>query len=432
MPLSPTFLPSAPISADWTPILEGELAIRAEAALEAITQALPKRFYDRSLSSGSAGAALYYAYLALSGRGDMNQALAHLHDAAASLGGGRHSPSLYGGFTGIAWAVGHVRRLLPESPEEDLNEAIDEALLDFVGRSPWRLDYDLVSGLVGYGLYALDRLERPTGFRILRQVITRLDETKTRMLDGLAWRTAPVLLPEWQREMDPDGYYNLGLAHGNPAVIALLAQACQAGVPEALPLLEGAVSWLLAQQLPEGAGCCFRTTVPVGPGRQDPNPSRIAWCYGDLGLGVALLWAARIVGRDDWERSALAVLRACAGRGVVGAGVRDAGLCHGAAGNAHLFNRVWQATGEEALRRASLLWFERALALRKEGWGLAGSRAFMPSLNGEDTRPWVDHPGLLEGCAGIGLALLAALAPQRPDWDRFLMVCLPPRGVLGA
>jgi hypothetical protein len=255
-----------------------------------------------------------------------------------------------------------------------------------------------------------------------------LDATKTEVDGGFTWHTAPNLLPQWQRELHPEGYFNLGLAHGVPAVIALLGQANALGVhaPRSLTLLEGAVAWLLAQKNPEGSGSCFATIVSPRYA-QETGPSRIAWCYGDLGLGVALLWAARSVGRGDWEAEALAIARLAAKREVAKAGVRDAGLCHGAAGNAHIFNRLWQATGEELFREAALTWFEETLALRQPGLGLGGFRAWMPGPEAKDNpEPWVDAEGLLEGAAGIGLALLAAVTPMEPQWDRMLMVTLPP------
>jgi hypothetical protein len=45
-------------------------------------------------------------------------------------------------------------------------------------------------------------------------------------------------------------------------------------------MLDGAVAWLLAQRLP-GAGAAFPSYVGAGI---DPRPTRLAWCYGDLGL----------------------------------------------------------------------------------------------------------------------------------------------------
>ncbi len=423
--LSPVVTP--PRTGGWSPLLTGDLAVRAEAALAAIAKALPAQFPTGDLATGSAGAALFYSYLHESGRGGEARAHAHLGDAIASLGEGVQWPSFYSGFTGIAWAVEHLQGRLVAPSEEDLNEDIDAGLEQLLSQSPWPLDYDLVSGLIGYGTYGWERQARPSGQRILHQVLTRLQEIHTRTEGGLTWHTHPDLLPAWQRELDPEGYFNLGLAHGVPGIIALLGQASALGFEAADPLLEGAVSWLLAQRLPEGMGSCFASVVPLGESGRESRPTRISWCYGDLGLGLALLLAARATGRRDWEASALEVLRISARRTFAESGTQDAGLCHGAAGNGHLYNRIWQATGEPVFREAALRWFESTLTLRHEGRGIAGFQAYMPAAAGAESRdPWVDAPGLLEGATGIGLALLAALSPQRPEWDRCLLIAVDP------
>src|SRR5439155_20242508 len=96
---------------------------------------------------------------------------------------------------------------------------------------------------------------------------------------GLHLVHAPELLPQWQREICPNGYYNLGLAHGVPGVIAVLGGAVAAGVrPDVAPqLLEGSVKWLLGKQLPADADTAFASWA--GPGIEERG-SRLAWCYG--------------------------------------------------------------------------------------------------------------------------------------------------------
>jgi hypothetical protein len=41
------------------------------------------------------------------------------------------------------------------------------------------------------------------------------------------------------------------------------------------------------------------------------------------------------------------------------------------------------------------------------------------------TSRWSDETGFLTGAAGIGLALLAALTPVEPEWDRVLLLSFP-------
>ena len=159
-------------------------------------------------------------------------------------------------------------------------------------------------------------------------------------------------------------------------------------------------------------------------------PARLAWCYGDPGISLALLSAARAAGEPEWERQAVAVARAAATRPRDEGGVVDGGLCHGAAGLAHLYNRLFQATRDPFFKTEALAWIERLLALRRPGEGIAGWQAWRPI--GEITGPdpelgWVADPGFLTGAAGIGLALLGAISPVEPAWDRVLLSSAPPR-----
>src|SRR5262249_41487720 len=146
---------------------------------------------------------------------------------------------------------------------------------------------------------------------------------------------------------------------------------------------------------------------------------------GDLSVAAALLVAGRCAGLPAWEREGLAIARRAAGRPPEESGVRDAGLCHGAAGVGHLFNRMYQATGGPTLGAAARSWFRRTLAMRRPGRGVGGYQAFRPDLGADAA--WVDDPGILTGAAGIALALLAAITPVEPAWDRSLLLSAPPR-----
>jgi len=328
-------------------------------------------------------------------------------------------PSLYGGFTGVAWAVAHLQQDLFESDSEDSTKAVDEALRDLTNRQAWRSNYDLVGGLVGLGVYALERLPARAAVACLEGVLDRLDEISERRSGGVTWHTAPELLPPWQLKLCPNGYYNLGLAHGCPGVIALLGAVWAVGIrrKRVRRLLEGAVAWLLRHRRRSRSGSQFSAWIVPGGDRED---CRSAWCYGDPGVAAALLCAARSVGEPTWELEALRIARRAAARPPEESGVLDAGLCHGASGLAHVFNRMYQTTGDPVLGRAARFWFERTLEMRKPGRGVGGFRALQARQDG--TRFWEDMPGLLNGAAGIGLALLAAATPIEPEWDRMLLL----------
>jgi lantibiotic biosynthesis protein len=428
----------------WRPLLEGDLADQAWEAVNAIAQALEgwspggeQLSADFFVGGGAAGVALFHGYFA---KGVDAEAERHaermeqlLEEAVEALATTPMRPTLYAGFTGIAWTMEHISRLLAEeeqeAEDEDMNEEIDQALLTALSRQGWEGDYDLISGLVGFGVYALERVPRPSAVRCLEAIVDRLDESAERKGEEVTWFTPPEMLPSTNREHSPLGYYNLGVAHGVPGVIALLADACRLGIREerARPMLEGAVRWLLSQQLTEERGACYSSWV--GPGIE-PRPSRLAWCYGDPGIAATLLYAARAVGMDEWESTALTIAAQAARAKPEDSGVRDAGLCHGAFGLAHLYNRIHQAGGGELFADAARLWYRLGLEMRKPDGDIPSIGGFVAWRPGPDMEMgWEADPGFLTGATGVGLALLAALTPVEPEWDRLLMVAIPPRGL---
>jgi hypothetical protein len=407
----------------WRPVLEGALRRRALASVSEIAAALPtlarRESLDASLAGGHAGLAVACAYLARAGFGGRRKAAKHFGRAAQIMSAENAGPSLHGGDTGVAWAAAHLAKQFSDFATAEINATVDPALYEQLARPSRRGDYDLINGLVGFGVYALECLPEPSAVKCLRRVVDRLEECAVRRPDGVTFSTPPTPPARGRRS---EIIYDLGVAHGVGGVVAFLGGVCASGFAraKARPLLEGVVRWLLKQKMRDGRRGCFPYFVGPHVRRQR---ARLAWCYGDAGLAAALLVAARGAGESAWEREALKIARVAAERVAERSGVMDAALCHGAAGLGHVFNRIFQATGEDWSRRASSLWFGRALGMRRPGEGVGGFLCFQRDERGE--AHMVADAGLLEGAAGIALALLAASTPHEPSWDRALLLSLP-------
>lgn len=411
----------------WQPILTGDARIEAILSAREIAAAIRmagSAEHDHwSLAGGDTGIALFFAYLdrLCPGEGYDEQAAERIERAIQCVASVPMQPALYSGFPGIAWTVAHLSEA--DAGDDDPLATIDEVLCDVVGVSPWQGEYDLVSGLTGLGVYALERLPAPAAVEILKRVIDRLDELAEPSADGVTWPTPGDLLARTGVGRCDAKSYNLGVAHGMPGVIGMLAQALAAGVAvdQSGRLLEGAVRWLLSQMLPDHhVGRFAYANEPGAP----PIVARLAWCYSEAGIAPVLLAAARSAGRADWETVARQLARAAAERPDDATGVQDAGLCHGAAGLGHLFNRLYQSTGDSSLLKRSRRWFRRALAMRDSDRPLAGFASLHYGPDGKTYR--LDDPGFLEGAAGIGLALAAAAGDIAPDWDRVLLASTSP------
>ncbi|ATB36768.1 Lanthionine biosynthesis cyclase LanC [Cystobacter fuscus] len=411
---------------NWTTLLDGELRERALQTVDEIAEVLQvsQGLEGPTLSGGLAGRALLFAELQRGrpqlGHGGHAERL--IHQAALAFEEKPLLPWLHGGFSGIAWSIERLGTLGLHGLE-DMDE-IDQALLELLSRQPWSADYDLIRGLVGLGVYALERLPRPLAVQCLEAIVARLEERSTRAGSGLSWWTPPHHLPPHQRAMYTAGCFNLGAAHGVPAVVALLALISRTGVAEkkARALAQGGARWLLANALPDSPGARFPSAVAPGV---DVTPCRSAWCHGDPGVVLCLVVTAQALGDVQLEREALALAREAALRPVEESGVCDAGLCHGAAGLGHIYNRLYQVSGDATFKHTATEWFTRTLRMRRPGEGVAGFVFWSSPTGKNEDMGWIADKSLLHGVTGTALALLAAAQPHTPMWDGMLMASIP-------
>jgi lantibiotic biosynthesis protein len=435
----------------WRPLItDPSLARRAEQIVQRtarffdprLSDAQPpprlQRFLTRETGSeGVPAVALLFAYLALErGRDEWLEATSIWLDRAVDVTSGLDEPRpwLLSGISGCAWTISHILPRLGDPHallDDDPNQDVDEMLVEILSALRGSIDPELVVGLAGLGTYYLERLPRASAISGLGLVLDQLAAQADRLPNGFAWRKGLPSLSREERKAYPDGLYNLGIPHGVPGVIAFLARVCasEASSGRARELLEGAVSWLLDQRTPCGASL-FPCHVDPRRGPVE-HESRLAWCYGDLGIATVVLQAARAMNRPDWELEALSIAMHAARRPVSSAGVEDGMICHGAAGIAHLFNRLHQASGSAPLRRAALEWY-RATLDYDDPTCATGYRC---RLREEDDGPTDIAPvieaesyGVAVGVVGVALALLAGLGRVAPDWDRVLATAVDPAG----
>lgn len=414
------------MSLAWRPLFSGDLAAQILTIVDDIAAATtgpierPDNIPEHDAPAWQcsldalAGQSLLHAYLALHGGGEAraDAAIALLDQATDAAGALVLPPGLYFGFSGISWVAAHLAGRLFEETQDNCLE-VDEVLLATLDNPQWNARYELLNGVVGIGVYARERLPRPSALRLIEVVIDRLDACAEHSAAGAAFFNPTETLNPAYRDMAPRGMYNLGIAHGVAGVISFLGSLCRSGVAveRAAPLLADSVAWLLARELPPGGNYRFKSTFT--PDR-DIDICRLGWCHGDLAVATALLVAARGAGEPSWEQHARRIARSAAALTVDNTPVPDAGLCHGTAGIGHLFNRLYQETDEPSLGEAARTWLRRAIAMRKPGHGIGGYQMFQ---RGER----YDNPGFRVGSSGIALALLAAASPVAPDWDRLLM-----------
>ncbi|MGW2859588.1 lanthionine synthetase C family protein [Streptomyces sp. SDr-06] len=378
-----------------------------------------------SLAFGHPGIALLFTTLAAGGDTEA-RAVAHAHLAAAIRPvGGLRASGLYGGAAAVAFAARHAatgpdayRSLLDALTPRVAGAALLRARALRARRAagtgaPSHL-YDTVSGLSGLArlLLALDP-HGPAVRECLEALVDLAEPAVTAHGTLPGWWTADAPGPRGPSPDYPKGHLNLGLAHGIPGPLALLAVAHEQGVrvrgqEEAIGRVAG---WLIRQAREGAQGTYWPLAVRAEDelgGERSPNPpTRDAWCYGPPGVARALFLAGRALNERGWRESAARSLRATLARPSGPRALEGRGLCHGTGGLLHIAARM--AYDLEDAEMAGQLPY---LAGQLVSHDPAGGAGF---LDGEAGAALALHT-YVEGGAGL------AMEPEVLGWEAALLL----------
>lgn len=96
----------------------------------------------------------------------------------------------------------------------------------------------------------------------------------------------------------------------------------------------------------------------------------------------------------------------------------DAGLSGGLISAAHIMNRIYRFTGSREYCEFARMLYEKELDSAAFDDSSSGYKMWLTDSDGL----YGLHMGLLEGLAGIGLALIAAVSDREPRWDECLLL----------
>jgi lantibiotic modifying enzyme len=211
---------------------------------------------------------------------------------------------------------------------------------------------------------------------------------------------------------------NLSLSHGITAILKLCLQCHRQNVcpDQAKQLAFKIIAFLKGHtNRPDQNETYFSNIVEKD--QASDYHTRLGWCYGDLSTAYLLYQAGLQFSDRETTTFALQVLENCAGRRDPAITlVADCALCHGAAGIAHVFNKMWNLTRSPIFKEATDFWILYILNhFQNLDWSLGYQR-----INYEKGRYESDE-GFLIGIAGIGLAMLSYIRNDF-DWDYIMML----------
>ncbi|MHA7055677.1 lanthionine synthetase C family protein [Aquimarina sp. M1] len=325
--------------------------------------------------------------------------------------------------TGIAGA-GWVLELLNEEEFIDVDgdqllSELDGFLFESMESDIKREYFDYLHGALGYGYYFFKRYENTASTSLKKQykeyllhLVKALENSSIRDQRGVFWKY------ELHKK---DGLHgtNLSLSHGMASVINFLSRLYRYEdfQESVIDILIGATTFIIHCKYPdENQSSLFPSWVY--PEMEAYTGSRLAWCYGDLGIGISLWKVGKALNNQEYCDLAIHSLKHAAKRkNAEEAKLHDTGLCHGMFGVITIFDYIYKETKEVIFKEAADFWMNEALKMDIHQDGYAGYKQWKGDLE-----QWKNETNLLEGIAGIGLSIIFYLMPSENKWTECLMI----------
>jgi lantibiotic biosynthesis protein len=375
---------------------------------------------DRScgLFSGGSGNLLFLSYLhdVTKSKEYLTKITHNLQDIFENLTNDNYHYSFSVGIAGLGWVYEDLveRNIINADPNEVLSD-VDELVYEWMIQEQKNNNYDYLHGAMGGGMYFLKRLRTNPNLRVnieehlkllLSQMLVNSEENTS------FWTLKPNNIYTFEET------YNLGLSHGIPSILVYLSKCFSKGIGVDIlkPIIQNTTNFILkyAQKPQNNSEYYFPTSVNLNG--MANGSSRLAWCYGDIGVCCSLWQANQILNDESLDTQILEILlHNCQIHNLKNARVVDAGLCHGASGIAHIFKRFYHRYKHPSLKESADYWYEVTLNMAIVNDGLAIYKQWT-------TDGWEYSESFLEGSAGITKALLYREYENEPYWDEILLI----------
>jgi len=318
-----------------------------------------------------------------------------------------------GGLSGILYLFDFLR----ENDFIDMDVSNVQPLLDNYLVSGMRQNisdnyYDFMHGALGVGLYFL---KKGTGLEYVRELIDFLYATAEKSDDNRIFKWKSVII---DKDEELRSAYNLALSHGISSIIIFLSRVIKSGISDnkVTEMLSGAVNYVFSQEKDFSKVRSYFSNYILIDSPETFSKSRLAWCYGDLGIGLAVWQAGKTLEKIEWQRKGFTILlQSTQRRDIIENFVRDAGICHGSAGVALIYRRMFMETYRNQFKEATAYWIQQTLNFSCFDDGLSGYKT-------QHKNEWICDYSLLTGISGIGLVLLSYLENNQQTWDEMFLI----------
>ncbi|WP_025664132.1 lanthionine synthetase C family protein [Aquimarina megaterium] len=377
---------------------------------------------DIGVLSGLSGISLFQFYYARFTENKKMEDIAidTISETIQRINDGYSFPTFCTGIAGAGW----VLELLDE--EEFINidtdgllSDLDTFLYDSMDSDIKNEYFDFLHGAIGYGYYFLKRYENTVSESLKQKYITYI----LHLINAL----------KNSAKIDKRGYFwmyelhkaeklwgaNLSLSHGMASIINFLSRLYQHKDFQnpVKDMLIGTIDFMINSKYPDENGSSLFPGW-VYPEMEKYTNNRLAWCQGDLGIGISLWRAGKVLENNTYKELAIHIVKhSVKRRDTVEAILQDTGICHGVFGIVTIFNYMYKETEEVIFKQTADFWMNEALKMDTHKDGYAGYKQWRGSQ-----KKWKNETNLLEGIAGIGLSIISYLEPSESQWNQCLMI----------
>lgn len=319
------------------------------------------------------------------------------------------SPHFSYGLTGFGSTLNYINKNFIDIDTDLVFSDLDEFLYLEGKKSILSSNFDFLHGSIGLGIFFLEKPNNKYYNKLLELLIDRLYKEAIITQDGSV---------KWVfKDLNGTYSYNLGLSHGIPSVLVFLTKCYNLNLnsDKCLRLIKGSVDFILGTKNDHNVvGSYFPYAIPLNG--VNSTKSRLGWCYGDLGVCIALWSVSSIPLFSFLKNFVIEILKFNTSRITeISTNIEDASFCHGSSGVAYIYHDFYLKTRNEEFLDFAQTWLFKSIKYKKSFE--TGTQYFY--LENEIGR--ID-PGLLEGLSGIGLSYLSYLKKEKGSWDKVLLL----------
>ncbi len=363
------------------------------------------------LFTGTLGVALYYInlYKAFGKQEYALMAIQHTEVVLANINSNKqllHGTSLCNGTCGLAYLLTQLNELqLIDAEALQLIAELDNTLY-YVAKELLTIhNNDLLHGAMGIVFYYLQKIPNTIIYNYCYRLLTLFCNNAVYTNNGIWFKN---LVIAYDKETD----INLSLSHGQSGFLVILAMAYNKGVKLTIipTLLQQGINFIL-QYRQQPCEANYNSHFPsIIQANKCQYTQRLAWCYGDLNVVLAILEANKITNNKNEINLANDIGIATISRStLLGVAATDSHICHGTTGLALQYYKLYQLTTIKAYHTAWVHWLQ-----------LTAKELLPQELN---TKCYSNKAtSILEGLVGVNLTYLTYLYPRQVNWNTILLL----------